>query len=55
MPAFINNLREEARPLLSLSKGVPSPTKQLKDNGLDKLKESRAKKRLFRGKECNIF
>ncbi|GFS12010.1 codanin-1 [Elysia marginata] len=51
VPAFINKLREEARPLLSLSKGVPSPTKQLKENGCDKLKESRAKKRLFRGRQ----
>ncbi|RUS79027.1 hypothetical protein EGW08_013210 [Elysia chlorotica] len=51
VPVFINKLREAARPLLSLSKGVPSPTKQLKESGLDKLKESRAKKRLFRGKQ----
>ncbi|GFO35447.1 hypothetical protein PoB_006195200 [Plakobranchus ocellatus] len=51
VPDFINKLREAARPLLSLSKGVPSPTKQLKENGMDRPKESRAKKRLFRGRQ----
>ncbi|XP_059162198.1 uncharacterized protein LOC131945185 [Physella acuta] len=48
---FCNKLREQTRPLLSLSQGVPSPTKQLRDGNNDKLKESKAKKRLFRGRQ----
>ncbi|XP_012939985.1 uncharacterized protein LOC101855115 [Aplysia californica] len=49
VPHFCNKLRELTRPLLCLSHGLPSPTKQLRETGNTRNKESKAKKRLFKG------
>ncbi|CAG5124876.1 unnamed protein product, partial [Candidula unifasciata] len=51
VPHFCNKLAEQTRPLLCHSHGIPSPSKQMKENTSDKSKESKAKKRLFKGKQ----